>query len=149
MFRLIVRYFSRWFHTDKFADFFPVSVKGLLLDQGKVLLLKNEREEWDFPGGKILEHGQVKATLVREFLEETNLNIEIRELMAADLYSVVESKVFVTIFQVSLMDSNALRISKEHMAYNFFSLEEVDKIKTAQWVPQVIEEFKKNTNNNK
>lgn len=29
---------------------FPVSVKGVLLAEGGVVLLENEREEWDLPG---------------------------------------------------------------------------------------------------
>ena len=32
---------------------FPVSVKGVLVRDGQVLLLKNEREEWELPGGKL------------------------------------------------------------------------------------------------
>jgi hypothetical protein len=31
---------------------FPVSVKGVLVRDGRVLLLKNEREEWELSGGK-------------------------------------------------------------------------------------------------
>lgn len=143
MFRLIVRYFSRWFHTDKFADFFPVSVKGLFLDQGKILLLKNEREEWDLPGGKILEGSDIKSTLSREVLEETNLNVEIGELLIADLFDVVGSKVFITIFKINAIDPRPIQISKEHIGYDFFSLDEIDKIKTAPWVSLLIKEIKK------
>lgn len=143
MFRLIVRYFSRWFHTDKFADFFPVSVKGLFLDQGKILLLKNEREEWDLPGGKILEGSDIKSTLSREVLEETNLKVEIGELLLVDLFQVVQSKVFITIFQINAIDARPLRISKEHIDYDFFSLNELDKIKTAPWVPLLVKHIKK------
>ncbi len=36
---------------------FPVSVKGVGLDGARVVLLRNEREEWELPGGK-LEPGQ-------------------------------------------------------------------------------------------
>lgn len=142
MFRLIVRYFSRWLHTDKFADFFPVSVKGLFLDQGKILLLKNEREEWDLPGGKILEGSDIKSTLSREVLEETNLKIEIGELLMADLFEVVESKVFITIFKINTTDARPIQISKEHIGYDFFSFDELDKIKTAPWVPLLVKQKK-------
>jgi hypothetical protein len=30
---------------------FPVSVKGVAVQGGKVLLLRNERDEWELPGG--------------------------------------------------------------------------------------------------
>jgi ADP-ribose pyrophosphatase YjhB (NUDIX family) len=50
---------------------FPVSVKGVLVRGGRVLLLKNEREEWELPGGK-LELGEAPAVCVaREITEET------------------------------------------------------------------------------
>ena len=32
---------------------FPVSVKGIAVQSGKVLLLENERAEWELPGGKL------------------------------------------------------------------------------------------------
>jgi hypothetical protein len=31
---------------------FPVSVKGVAVQAGKVLLLENERAEWELPGGR-------------------------------------------------------------------------------------------------
>ena len=31
---------------------FPVSVKGVTVQGGRVLLLQNERDEWELPGGK-------------------------------------------------------------------------------------------------
>ena len=35
------------------APAFPVSVKGVAVQGGKVLLLENERSEWELPGGKL------------------------------------------------------------------------------------------------
>ena len=32
----------------------PLSVKGVLIHNGRVLLLLNERDEWDLPGGRRL-----------------------------------------------------------------------------------------------
>jgi len=32
---------------------FPVSVKGVVVRDGRVLLLRNERDEWELPGGKL------------------------------------------------------------------------------------------------
>ena len=33
---------------------FPVSVKGVAVQNGRVLLLENERGEWELPGGKLV-----------------------------------------------------------------------------------------------
>jgi len=35
------------------AHLFPVSVKGVAVQDGKVLLLENERHERELPGGKL------------------------------------------------------------------------------------------------
>ena len=29
-----------------------ISIKGVLIEDGRVLLLENEREEWELPGGR-------------------------------------------------------------------------------------------------
>ncbi len=38
---------------------FPVSVKGVAVQGRRVLLLENERMEWELPGGK-LELGEIR-----------------------------------------------------------------------------------------
>ena len=46
---------------------FPVSIKGVLVEAGRVALLENERDEWELPGGR-LEPGEAPETcLAREF----------------------------------------------------------------------------------
>jgi 8-oxo-dGTP pyrophosphatase MutT (NUDIX family) len=32
---------------------YPVSGNGVVLGAGRVLLLRNERDEWEWPGGKL------------------------------------------------------------------------------------------------
>jgi len=49
---------------------FPVSIKGVLLEAGRVVLLENEREEWELPGGRLETGEDPMACLVREFAEE-------------------------------------------------------------------------------
>jgi hypothetical protein len=41
------------FATGGGAPAFPVSVKGVAVQYGRVLLLENERAEWELPGGKL------------------------------------------------------------------------------------------------
>ena len=42
----------------------------------KFFVLKNERNEWDFPGGKINFKEDIEGCLKREVKEETNLDIK-------------------------------------------------------------------------
>ena len=55
------------------SAFYPVSVKGVLIRGGCVLLLLNERDEWDLPGGRPDPGEDHRAALAREVLEETGL----------------------------------------------------------------------------
>ena len=96
------------------------------MDQNKILLLKNEREEWDLPGGKILEDSDIKSTLSREVLEETNLKVEIGELLMADLFKVVESNVFIAVFKIEALDARPLQIGQKR--YRLSSAEEFPSI---------------------
>jgi hypothetical protein len=46
---------------------FPASVKGVLLDETEVVLLENERGEWELPGGK-LEIGERRDRLLEAII---------------------------------------------------------------------------------
>jgi 8-oxo-dGTP pyrophosphatase MutT (NUDIX family) len=49
---------------------FPVSIKGVVVRDGRVLLLHNERDEWELPGGKLELGEDPQACVVREIDEE-------------------------------------------------------------------------------
>ena len=57
-------------------------MKGVLSWDGDVVLLRNERGEWELPGGRIeQDDASPQATLVREFDEELGLSIEVGALL--------------------------------------------------------------------
>jgi 8-oxo-dGTP pyrophosphatase MutT (NUDIX family) len=53
----------------------PISIKGVLLLDGRVLLVRNSRDEWELPGGRSEEGEDHAQTLAREFLEELSVGI--------------------------------------------------------------------------
>jgi 8-oxo-dGTP pyrophosphatase MutT (NUDIX family) len=57
------------------AHAFPVSVKGVAVQGGKVLLLENERSEWELPGGKLELGEDPPDCLVREIGEESGWTV--------------------------------------------------------------------------
>ena len=64
----------------------PVSVKGVVFDNEKVWLRKNQRNEWELPGGKLDRGEQPEGTVVRELWEELGFKLEVVDLVQAHLY---------------------------------------------------------------
>lgn len=69
----------------------PISVKGIIFDDGKVWLRKNERGEWELPGGKLDEWEQPEETVVRELREELGFDVEVIQVVQAHLYNIERS----------------------------------------------------------
>ena len=137
-FRVLGSFFSRWIDTDRLADAFPVSVKALIKDQDRYLLLQNERGEWDFPGGKLETGATVGQTILEEVKEETNLNIELEQLCYLEQHQVNRSWVVVAVYLAKINSARAVQISHEHMEYGFFTELEIKKLSTSPWVDSVI-----------
>jgi 8-oxo-dGTP pyrophosphatase MutT (NUDIX family) len=57
------------------AHAFPVSVKGVAVQAGRVLLVKNERDEWELPGGKLEPGEDPRACVAREIGEEAGWQV--------------------------------------------------------------------------
>lgn len=66
----------------------PISVKGIVFEENKVWLRKNERQEWELPGGKLDPGEQPTETIVREIEEELGLQVTPKKLIGAHLYAI-------------------------------------------------------------
>lgn len=61
----------------------PISVKGVVFEHGGVWLRKNERDEWELPGGKIDEGEQPAETVARELQEELGFEVQAIKIVHA------------------------------------------------------------------
>src|SRR5215475_7638540 len=92
----------------------PLSVKGIVIHDASVLLLLNERGEWDLPGGRPDPGEDQRAALRREVREETG--VEVGAAIDGHLFEVLPGR-FVRIlpFACRLVGASDVVLSHEHL----------------------------------
>lgn len=129
--RLFLQTIGRFILSDFFAARFPVSVKGICLVDDCVILLKNERGEWDLPGGKLEKGEMLEHALQREIQEELNITVLSTTLLAVfNLLLGNHLNVLVVLYhcRVEALVSD-LKISQESFELGIFTRAELPNIK--------------------
>ena len=138
LYRLLIYFFSKFIKTDELSDKFPVSIKAIIIDKNKVLCLKNERNEWDFPGGKLDFNEDIEVCLRREIKEETNLSVENLNILKPLNLKFNDVFVLVLIYSASISCDSPVIISYEHSEYDFFSKSEINNLNMTQDYKNII-----------
>jgi mutator protein MutT len=108
---------------------FPVSIKGVLHEGRLVVLLENERSEWELPGGRIEPGETPEDCLAREMNEELGITVEIGPLLDCWVYEVFPKReVVIVTYGLRRRDEGGLRVSEEHRRVGLFSLDQIDEI---------------------
>ena len=95
---------------------YPTSIKGVLIHDGRVLLLLNERGEWDLPGGRPDPGEDHRVALVREVREEAGLSVEVGALVDEHLFEVLPQRfVRIVAYACRLVGEGAVVLSHEHL----------------------------------
>jgi mutator protein MutT len=115
--------------SDGAALRYPVSIKGVLLVDGRVVLLRNERDEWELPGGKLDPGEQPETCIVREIEEELGLAVECAAILDSWVYEIrAGTIVLIVTYGCWLHGAADIRISHEHKAVGLFALSEIDAL---------------------
>ncbi len=110
---------------------FPVSIKGVVVRDGRVLLLENEREEWELPGGRIELGETPQQCVAREIAEETRWSIATGPILDAWMYHVRPGRhVFVVAYGCYLTGAGSVDpvLSHEHSKIDLFAEHEVPEL---------------------
>ena len=119
----------------------PVSVKGVVVHDRRVLLLLNERDEWDLPGGRPDPGEDFRAALRREVREETGLEVEVGAALDEHLFEVLPQKLpghFVRIvpFVCQLTRGSDVVLSHEHLETRWLPLIELGETIAGHQLPK-------------
>jgi 8-oxo-dGTP pyrophosphatase MutT (NUDIX family) len=103
------------------APQFPVSVKGVIARAGRVLLLQNERAEWELPGGRLEADERPEQCVAREIAEELGLVVTLGPLLDCWIYEPVPARrVLIVTYGCRLTSDAVPRLSDEHRALDWF-----------------------------
>jgi 8-oxo-dGTP pyrophosphatase MutT (NUDIX family) len=104
----------------------PVSIKGVLIRDGRVLLLLNERGEWDLPGGRPDPGEDHRAALEREVREEVGFAVKVGALLDEHLFEVLPQRfVRIVAYACSLVGAGEVVLSQEHLDTRWIALAEL------------------------
>ena len=116
--------------SDNNAYRFPVSVKGVVIRGGKVILVRNERDEWELPGGKLELSESPEQALTREFAEELQLTVDPESILDSWTYTIASGvHVLILTYGCSESSHSEAVLSDEHTAMRWFPLAEVEGLR--------------------
>ncbi|BCJ62766.1 NUDIX domain-containing protein [Micromonospora endophytica] len=117
----------------------PISVKLVVDYHGRVPLLRNERDEWELPGGK-LEVGETpEETVCREVAEELGLTIVGVDIIDTWVYEITRLRhVFIVSYGARYAGKEQLAYSAEHKELGLFGYEKVPALPMPEPYKQTI-----------
>jgi len=105
-------------------DRWSVSVKGVLGWEGSVVVLRNNRDEWELPGGRLdATDASPAAALRREMHEELGLDVEVGPLVDSWIYDVEGKRVLILTYSCNAERPAELGYSDEHTDVAEFTLD--------------------------
>jgi 8-oxo-dGTP pyrophosphatase MutT (NUDIX family) len=115
---------------DNEAFRFPVSVKGVVIRRGEVVLLRNERDEWELPGGKLEPSESPQVCVAREIAEELRLQVQPTALLDTWVYCITpEVRVLIVTYGCAETAEGEAVLSHEHKQLRWFPLSEVSTLR--------------------
>ncbi|MCX6708459.1 MAG: NUDIX domain-containing protein [Candidatus Woesearchaeota archaeon] len=126
-----------------------VAVKGIIVSDEKILLLKRSSKEdcfpalWDIPGGKIAFGEDLNRALKREIKEESDIDAEV--IIPFSTWSFFRNEntyvVGITFLCKLKNDKIQINLSKEHEQFIWASKDDLDKLNMNENLKNNLKEF--------
>ena len=82
---------------------------------GRVLLVKNPRDEWELPGGRIEKGEDHAEALSREFVEELAVNVAVGQPIDSYVFEVIPGRhILIVTYGCTLIGNFNPKLSDEH-----------------------------------
>jgi mutator protein MutT len=122
----------------------PISIKGIIFNDENVLVLKNERNEWELPGGRIEEFEKPEECLVREIQEELGIICTVENIIDSWVFEVLKEKfVFIVTYLCKCNNSSNIIISEEHKDYKWVHFGGLEDINMPEGYKESIQKAKR------
>jgi 8-oxo-dGTP pyrophosphatase MutT (NUDIX family) len=114
---------------DNDAYRFPVSVKGIVVRDDTVVLVRNRRDEWELPGGKLEIGESPEVCVAREIEEELGLDVTTTSLVDSWVYDIAAgTHVLVLTYGCREHSTRSAVLSDEHTHFAWVSLGDVASV---------------------
>ena len=106
---------------------FPVSIKAVITRGERACLLRNERGEWELPGGRLEPGEQPAAALTREVAEELGLEVRVGQILDAwNMEVLPRREVFIVAYRCDEAEPGQERLSGEHDRCEWFETSQLE-----------------------
>ncbi|WP_019154264.1 NUDIX hydrolase [Robertmurraya massiliosenegalensis] len=123
-----------------------VAVKGVIVYEGRVLIVQRTKEDkigggtWECVGGKIEFGEELESALLREIKEEVGLSVTVEKLLYATTFKTDPTRQVVILTYLCSSDSSNAILSKEHSSFKWATKEQLRLLLS----PEIITDFEKN-----
>ncbi|GJM39313.1 MAG: NUDIX hydrolase [Acidimicrobiales bacterium] len=107
-----------------------VSAKAVVMDASRVLLLQNDRGDWELPGGRVdADDASIESALAREVEEEAGLVAEVGRVCHAEIFAQVgDGRQVIIVAYDARVSATGVTISDEHVGAAWVALDALAEI---------------------
>lgn len=123
-----------------------VAVKGVILNEGKVLIVQRSNYDqigagtWECAGGKIEFGEELETALIREIKEEVGLDVQVDKILYASSFHTDPARQVVILTYLCRSSQKEVTLSHEHMNYCWADRHQFKLLMTRG----IIQDFEKN-----